>query len=55
MKSLTSSLALLLIPLVAASANAIAEPFIVKNGEARAEIVLAEDAPRSTRFAVRDL
>ncbi|MBU63157.1 MAG: hypothetical protein CMI26_11725 [Opitutae bacterium] len=32
-----------------------ATPFIVKDGEARAEIVLAEDAPRSTRFAARDL
>ncbi len=55
MKLLTSSLPVLLIPLVAASANAIAAPFIVKDGEVRAEIVLAEDAPRSTRFAVRDL
>ena len=32
-----------------------ANPFIVKDGEASAEIVLAADAPRSTRFAARDL
>jgi predicted negative regulator of RcsB-dependent stress response len=45
--SLTLALAL---PVIAGAA-----PFIVKDGEARAEIVLAEDAPRSTRFAARDL
>ena len=32
-----------------------AKPFIVKDGEAHAEIVLSDDAPRSTRFAARDL
>lgn len=48
-----TTLALILalaLPLTAGAA-----PFIVKDGEARAEIVLAEDAPRSTRFAARDL
>ena len=38
---------------IALTANA--APFIVKDGEAQAEIVLTEDAPRSTRFAARDL
>ena len=32
-----------------------AAPLIIENGKPRAEIVLAEDAPRSTRFAARDL
>ena len=50
MKIVYPSLAFLLITLIASAA-----PFIVKDGEARAEIVLADDAPRSTRFAVRDL
>lgn len=45
----TLTLALVL-PLITGAA-----PFIVKDGEARAEIVLANDAPRSTRFAARDL
>ena len=48
-----TTLALILalaLPVIAGAA-----PFIVKDGEARAEIVLAEDAPRSTRFAARDL
>ena len=45
----------LLAALLAAFGNVNAASFIVKNGEARAEIVLAEDAPRSTRFAARDL
>ena len=48
-KNLILTLALVLPAIVDAN------PFIVKGGEARAEIVLAEDAPRSTRFAVRDL
>ena len=48
-----TTLALILalaLPVIAGAA-----PFIVKDSEARAEIVLAEDAPRSTRFAARDL
>jgi len=50
MKIVYLSFLLLLINLVASAA-----PFIVKDGEAHAEIVLSDDAPRSTRFAARDL
>jgi tetratricopeptide (TPR) repeat protein len=50
---MTRNLLLTLSILLPVSAGA--APFIVEDGEARAEIVLAEDAPRSTRFAARDL
>jgi predicted negative regulator of RcsB-dependent stress response len=50
MKIVYPSLAFFLITLISS-----AKFFIVKDGEALAEIVLAEDAPRSTRFAARDL
>ena len=46
MKIVYPCLAFLPITLIANAA-----PFIVKDGEAQAEIVLTEDAPRSTRFA----
>ena len=50
MKIVYLTFMLLLINLVAS-----AKSFIVKDGKAHAEIVLAEDAKRSTRFAARDL
>ena len=41
--------------LFAALHPAIAEPFLVENGQAKAEIILAADPPRTTRMAAREL
>ncbi|MEX2577474.1 MAG: DUF4838 domain-containing protein [Verrucomicrobiales bacterium] len=40
---------------LASSINLAAAPFLVENGEARAEIVVAENPPRSARLAAADL
>ena len=50
---MTRNLLLTLSILLPASAGS--TPFIVNDGEARAEIVVSENATRSTRFAARDL
>ena len=45
----------MLFPLLLIARQVVADPFIVYNGKARAEIIIAEPAPRGTHLAAQEL